>query len=144
MLLGALGQDVAKVACFSALQVERLLPVDTVRAVVSTQDGASGILSVSFGTEFGSGSRMEVVTTEGRVTWTPKGITSVRRANKEETTEVIETGNGVVEEFEAFAKSVESGKVDPRQSPEEGLQDLRFLEALLRSGEAGGVVRNVE
>src|SRR3569833_4692659 len=78
MLLGALGQDVAKVACFSALQVVRLLSVVTVRAVVSTQDGASGILSVSIGTDFGSGSRKDVVTTEGMVTSKHKGITSLR------------------------------------------------------------------
>ncbi len=133
-------------ACFSALLQERLLPVDTVRAAVAASNGASGTLSMSFGTEFGSGLEVEVVTTAGKVTWSPTGVNTVRKSSSGEKVEdnlEMNMENGIVEEFEAFAKSIASGVVDPRQSAAEGLRDLQVLEALLRSGEAGAVVKTV-
>ncbi len=134
-----------KVACFSALQQPRLLPVDTVRAVASTPSGASGLVSLSFGTEFKGGLEIEIVTTEGRVTWTPTQIRAVRRSRLAEETWDIERDNGIPAEFEAFARDVEAGATapNPLQTPQEALADLRLLEALLRSGESGAAVTAV-
>ena len=147
MLLTAAGQEVSKVACFSSLLKERLLPIDTVRAVATVQSGASGMISMSFGTEFKTVTEIEVTTTNGQVTWAPKnGVKTVRRlesGEEKEEHEKIEMNQGVLAEFEAFAQSVEAGKIDPRQSPEEGLKDLRLLEALFRSGEDGAAVKSV-
>ena len=44
----------------------------------------------------------------------------------------------VTPEVFAWAKSLKTGKWDPRQSAEEGLADLEILEAMLKSGENGG------
>ncbi len=114
------------------------------RAVAATGNGASGLVSLSFGTEFKRASEIEIVTTEGRVTWSPNSVKSVSRSSPAEESYDVEREDGIVAEFEAFAKSIGAGAVNPLQSPDEGLKDLRLLEALLRSGEAGAAVRTVE
>ena len=148
MLLTATGQEVKQVSCVSSLLKERLLPVDTVRAVATATNGAGGIITMSYGTEFKNVTEVEVITTNGRVTWSPKeGVKTVRKTDSEGNEEEnlsVEMDQGVLSEFEAFAQSIEAGALNPRQSAEEGLRDLCVLEALLRSGEAGAAVKVVE
>lgn len=137
-----------KVACVSSLLKERLLPVDTVRAVATSTNGATGTLTMSYGTDFKNVTEIEVITTNGRVTWSPSnGVETVRRSETGDDvrdTLNIDMNQGVLAEFEAFAESVELGRINERQSPEEGLKDLVLLEALLRSGEEGAAVKTVE
>ncbi|CAK7211323.1 hypothetical protein SBRCBS47491_001085 [Sporothrix bragantina] len=138
-LLAAAGDEVARVVCFSSLLEKRLPPVDSVHAVAATRGGVNGTVSISFGTEFKATLEVCVVTTEGRVTWDPSKVVSVRRSQTEEDTKTFEQDFGVVAEVAAFAKSVAAGKADPLQSPQEALQDLALLEALLQSGPSGAV-----
>jgi predicted dehydrogenase len=56
----------------------------------------------------------------------------------EEKTEPAPLMWGVKEEVAAFAESISSGKLDSRLSISEALQDLRILEAMLKSAEAEG------
>jgi len=50
---------------------------------------------------------------------------------------------GVTNEVQAWAKSLENGKQDERQSPEQALADLELLEGMLVSGDNGGAVQNL-
>ncbi len=132
---------------FSTLLEERLGPIDTVHAAAVTQEGKTGTISISFGTEFKSGLEIEVVTTNGVVTWTPVAVKVAKKGadgEKEETSKDYVYSSGVKQEFEAFGKSVVAGKVDPRQTPQEALKDLEMLQSLLESGEGKGAVRTLE
>lgn len=146
LLLAAGGEEVKKVACFSTLLEEKLLPVDTVHSIVTTRNGANGTILISFGTEFKSGLEVEVVTTEGVVTWNPSEVKVVRRASdggKTEEKESFVNDPGVKAEFVAFGKSLAAGTVDSLQTPGEALLDLEILQTLLESGESGASVKTL-
>jgi predicted dehydrogenase len=142
-----LGGSITKVACMSDLLQERLLPIDTIRGVASTRGGATGIVSMSYGTEFGRGLEIEVVTDRGKVSWTPKdGVSWTVKSEsgeKSEGNEKVEMGTSVNVEFRTFAKCVREKKLDWTIDPAEALEDLRLLEAFFRSGEAGGSPKDV-
>jgi predicted dehydrogenase len=139
-LLAAAGEDVKYIASFSNLLQEKLLPVDTVHAVTSTASGASGTIILSNGIEFKSGLEIEIVTTNGVVNWNPSEV-KVTRKGAEDETKKFSKDSGVAAEVAAFGKSLEAGEADPKQSPEEALADLKILQALLKSGEAGGALK---
>lgn len=147
---GGGGDEIQRVAGFSSLLEARLPPVDSVHAVASTRAGINGTVSLSFGTEFGSGLEVCIVTTEGRVTWSPEQVTVVTRSSrssdaaaaaddKKDETKKYEKNFGVVPEVAAFAKSIAAGVADPLQSPQEALKDLALLQALLESGPSGAI-----
>jgi hypothetical protein len=46
---------------------------------------------------------------------------------KEEKKDLTKEGSGVKEEVAAWAKGLERGSIDPQQSPQEALQDLRVV-----------------
>jgi predicted dehydrogenase len=148
-LLAAAGQDVKQLACFSGLLDERLIPVDTVHAVALTQDGKSGTIAISFGTEFKSGLEVEIVTTNGAVVWTPTDVKSVAKKGdgsegKVEETKEFPYSSGVTAEVAAFAKAIDVGKVDVAQTPSEALKDLEVLQGLLESGEGGAALKTID
>ena len=62
----------------------------------------------------------------------------VTKDGQSETKEFPEEGSGVKQEVKAWAEGLAQGKPNERQSPEEALEDLKVLEAALRSGEQGG------
>ena len=142
-----MGQEIKQLAGFSALLEERLLPIDTVNAAAITQDGKSGTISITFGTEFKSGLEVDVVTTNGSLTWS---MTSVKMATKNangdpvEETKNFEYSTGVKNEIVAFGKAIEAGKADPRHTPVEALKDLEILQKLIESGEANATPKKIE
>ncbi|KAK4224807.1 oxidoreductase-like protein [Podospora fimiseda] len=144
-LLGAAGQEIKQLAGFSGLLEERLVPVDTVHAVALTNEGRSGSIVLTFGTEFKNGLEVEIITTNGTVTWSPTGVKVVAKKadgnGKEETTKEFDWSSGVTPEVAAFAQAIEDGKVAPLQTPEEALKDLELLQRLLESGAAGAALK---
>lgn len=147
-LLAVAGQDIKKLAGFSALLDEKLPPVDTVHAVALTQDGKSGTISISFGTEFKDGLEIEIVTTSGAVVWNPTGVKTVARKDgaggeKVEESKELPYNSGVKAEVAAFAKAIDAGKVDVLQTPAEALKDLEILQRLLESGAGGAAVQSI-
>jgi predicted dehydrogenase len=140
LLLGALGEDVKYLAAFSALLQPELLPVDTIHSTVSTATGAAGTIILSNGIEFKSGLEIEIVTTNGIVNWNPSEVKVTRKGVEDESTK-FSKDSGVAAEVAAFGKSLEAKEADPLQTPEEALADLRILQALLKSGEAGGALK---
>ncbi|KAK4149488.1 oxidoreductase-like protein [Chaetomidium leptoderma] len=147
-LLAAAGQDIKQLVGYSALLDQRLIPVDTVHAVAITQDGKSGTIGISFGTEFKSGMEIEVVTTNGAVSWDTTVVKTVARKGGSGDERVEETkefpySSGVTAELGAFAKAVEAGKLDVLQTPLEALKDLEILQRLLESGAGGAAVKAI-
>lgn len=133
---------VERVSAFSGQLREHLAPVDTVDAIFRTGKGVSGTVSISFGTSFrGSGF---AVACEGGVVRAMRDRVVVEVEGREEVFDFVEEGPGVREEVEAWVEGIGRGKVDARLRPEEALADLELLEALLRSGEAGGVPFDVK
>lgn len=136
LMLGGGGQKLEKVVAFSSQLQEHLPPVDTVDASVQLSNGSSGTLSISFGTTL-KGSEYAVACEKGSVVRTfGKVVTTVD--GKEDVKEFPDEGNGVKQEMKAWAEALQSGKRNEAQSGEEALKDLQVLEALLRSGEGGG------
>ena len=145
-LLAAVGQKVEAVSAFTSLVQETLRPADTLHAVLQTGAGHSGTFSMSCGTEFKAGIEVEIVTDRGSVLLRPREVTvTTKNAAGElsETKETLDMTFGVKEEMVAFAAGVKQGKLDPRMTADEALEDLKLLEAMLKSGQAGGQVVNI-
>lgn len=124
---------------------KNLPPVDTVHAILRTDNGRSGSYISSVGIEAKLAMEFEIVTDKGSVTYRPfqmQVVTKLKDQQKqgkwEEKTEPAPLMWGVKEEVAAFAESISSGKLDSRLSISEALQDLRILEAMLKSAEAEG------
>lgn len=104
---------------------EHLPPVDTVDATVKLASGATGTVSMSFGTTF-KGNEYSVACENGTVT-VLRGKVVVIKDGAEEVKEFPDEGSGVTPESRAWGESIVSGKADPRQSPEEALADLELV-----------------
>ncbi|KAJ3149713.1 hypothetical protein HDU86_006890 [Geranomyces michiganensis] len=161
MLRACVGLDVDRVAAFTSLCVPYCAPVDTVSGAImlapnpsDAKAGAAGTVNICFAA---SGRPFEialkVVCETGTVSvrcgpaksgggarvftvdWTPEG------GEKEETWEF---GFGGIEaEFQQFAELVTSGTASgspaPDLTPQQALADVLVVEALIKSGEQGGV-----
>ncbi|CAA9959507.1 NAD-binding protein [Pyrenophora teres f. maculata] len=137
LLLQGGGQKITKVSAFTAQLQEYLPPVDTLNATMQLDNGASGTLSISFGTT-DTGSEYLVACEKGSVHVSHGKVVVTRDGKKAETKEFPDEGNGVNQEIKAWAKSLEDGNRNEMQSPEEALKDLEILEVCLKSGEQGG------
>lgn len=141
MLQGG-GQAISTISAFTAQLQEHLPPVDTMNSVLQLENGASGTLSISFGTT-DTGSEYLVACEKGSV-HVARGKVTVTKDGKEEVKEFNDEGNGVKQEIKAWATSLEKGRRNESQSPFEALQDLKVLEACLNSGEHGGKPVKIE
>lgn len=131
LILGT--EQVTAVSAQSQQQQSYLPPVDTIDAVVQTGSGATGVVSLSFGSPFSDNS-FEFACEKGVVSLTGDDVI----VNGE--TQTVEfDGKGVAPEIAEFATSIVNGRlVEKRQSPEEALADLEMLEQMLQSGERQG------
>ncbi|KAH7063593.1 hypothetical protein B0J12DRAFT_562990 [Macrophomina phaseolina] len=143
-----LGADVkpTSVSAHTVQHLPYLPPVDSVEAVWKLSNGASGTFSNTFAAPVGITEyrvvceRGTVTTGFGSVPMSPAYV-SVKRADsdEEERKEFPEAGFGVHLEVAAWGEKLEKGGFDERQAPKEALKDLEILEAMLKSGEQGGV-----
>ncbi|RLL93076.1 hypothetical protein CFD26_100261 [Aspergillus turcosus] len=135
-----LGSDpVATISAQSCLQQQHLAPLDTVDAVMKTRSGATGVLSLSYGSAFNDS--VFEFDCEGGVV----ALNFDRLTVKGESNEVPFDGRGVSREVAVFAATIASGgSVDKRQSPEEALADLEIMEKMLTSGDRDGERQAVE
>ena len=131
-ILGS-AEHITTVSAQSQQQQDYLPPVDTVDAVVQTKSGATGVVSLSWGSAF-SDNLFEFAGEKGVVTMHFDGVT----VNGEDH-HIEFDGKGVVPEVAEFATAVvNGGPVGKRQSPKEALADLEVLEQMLQSGERQG------
>lgn len=136
LMLAGGGGKMKKISAFSAQLQEHLPPVDTINSTIRLNNGSSGTFTISFGTTE-RGSEYLVACEQGTV-HVSRGKVTVKKNEKDESKDFPDEGNGVKQEVKAWAESLEQGKSDEMQSPEEALGDLRVLEACLRSGEQDG------
>ncbi|KAJ5993304.1 hypothetical protein N7451_009028 [Penicillium sp. IBT 35674x] len=138
LILGP-NEKITTVSAHSQLQQDYLPPVDTVDAVLKTGSGATGVMSLSWGSAF-SDNIFEFSCEKGVVKMHFDGVT----VNGQD--HVIEfDGKGVVPEIADFAAAVVNGRpVAKSQSPEEALADLEVLEQMLRSGDREGEKMEVQ
>jgi predicted dehydrogenase len=116
-----------------------------VNAVAVTENGKSGTIAISFGTEFKDVTEVEIVTTNGTVVWGPTDVKSVARKGTEtvEETKTFPYSSGVVAEVAAFAQGIEAGKIDELQTPAEALKDVEVIQRLLESGAGGAAIQSL-
>lgn len=132
LILGST-EHMTVVSAQTQLLKDYLPPADTVDAVVSTASGATGVISLSWGSDF-TDNIFEFACEKGVVTM---HFDSVTVNGVEHHIEF--DGKGVGPEVAEFATSiVNGGSVAKRQSPEEALADLEVLEQMLQSGEKKG------
>jgi len=131
-----LGSDVVmRLSCFTSQKLEHLPPVDNVDATLRTKSGATGTVSISFGTTL-KGSECAVGCEGGSVDVSSDKVTTV--INGKEEVKQIQDDSGVPGEVSDWAKALMAGKQNEKQKPEEALADLELIEKMLRSGEADG------
>jgi predicted dehydrogenase len=130
VLLGVTNKIVRTSAQTAQLQ-EHLPPVDTVDANVKLANGATGTVSLSFGTTF-KGNEYVVACEKGTVTVLRGKVVVITTDVPEEVKEFPDEGTGVAEESRSWAASILTGSPDPRQSPEEGLADLEIVSHAMR------------
>ncbi|KAH6858008.1 hypothetical protein B0T12DRAFT_352181 [Alternaria alternata] len=137
LLLQGGKQKIKRVSAFTAQLQGHLPPIDTLNATMQLDNGSSGTLSISFGTT-DTGSEYLVACEKGSVHCARGKVTITKDGKDPETRGFPDEGNGVNQEIKAWAKSLEQGKRNEMQSPEEALKDLEILESCLKSGEQGG------
>lgn len=131
LLLGPDNPILSVVAYTNQLQ-KHLPPVDTIDAIAKVKDGATGTISISFGTTSTYG--LWLVACE-------KNMVSVDREEVRIGPDVKTVENertGVPPEVRAWGEAIVAGKQNHQQIPEEALADLELIEAMLKSGEQGG------
>lgn len=135
-----LGKDnpLVTLSAHSAQLQEHLPPVDTVEAAAKTRNGAVGTISISFGTT-AKGSEWTVGCEQGSVSISADEVTIDGKTEK-----VEDERRGVPPEVRKWGQALAAGTVNERQSPEEALADLELIEAMLRSGEQGGIPIKLE
>ncbi|KAL5335388.1 hypothetical protein BJX70DRAFT_401595 [Aspergillus crustosus] len=109
-----------------------LPPLDTVDAIAKTASGATGVITISYGSKF-KDTVLEFTSERGVVS-----LVDDRLTVNGVTTDIPFEGEGVKEEVQAFAASIAGRKLDARSSPEEALADLEILELIVKSGEGDG------
>jgi predicted dehydrogenase len=132
-----LGEDdpIVKVSAFSTQLQKHLPPVDTLSGVAQTKSGVCGTISISFGTTFQE-DRYLIAYENGTIEVSYDEV-KIKTADNSRT-ETLKSED-VRDEIASWAEGLTTGKLDKRQSWEEGLADLELLEALLQSGASGGV-----
>ena len=145
-LLSARKVSIIQVAAFTSLLQPKLIPSDTANATIQLDNGNSGTLSISYGTEFAHIFEIEIITNRGNVTVTPSRAVSVSEGpdgDELTTTQNFGRDNSVRRELEVFAEGIERKQLEIRSTPEEALEDLKVVEAILKSGNHDGSVERV-
>ncbi|KAH7014829.1 hypothetical protein EDB80DRAFT_567689 [Ilyonectria destructans] len=122
------------------LTQQYLPPIDTINAVVKTDSGASGTVQFSFGSRMES-FEWDFAFEKGSVKLSGNAVT-VKPIDGDEIVREFPDTSGVGEEIAAWAEGLVTGKPDPRQSPQEAMADVEFLEMMFRSGEDDGASKN--
>jgi predicted dehydrogenase len=138
------GEDApSSVQAFSAQIQPHLPPLDSVHAIVQLQSGAKGVFQHSCGSTL-KAFEWAIAFEKGSIVAEPKKVTiSGPTGDVVETKDFTRT-SGVSEEVAAWAEALQKGVADKRQSPEEALADLEFLEKIFRSGEQNGAAQKYE
>ena len=114
-----------------------LPPADTLSATIRFDSGAFGTLTMTFAAGDGWSSEINVIGDKGRMRVNPKEL-EILRPDKE--TNLTFAVNNVTAELADFARAIQDGGsfID---TPEQALQDVAVIEAMLKSAETGTLVK---
>lgn len=129
MLLG----EVASVSAVTAAIRPDLPPIDTQAVAFEFENGAVGTFAASYAVGVPWDTTLDITGTEGTLR-IGRGKVTVARGT--EITEVPTPRDGVEAELEDFARAIREG-TPMRGTPEEALQDVLVVEAILKSAETG-------
>ena len=128
------------VSAFTRQNQAHLPPIDTVDACVRTKNGATGTISISFGTTLkGNGhtagfehGSLSLISDRGTKSAAGKSSTRsmrvvVTKGDNIDVQNIEDEGSGVKPEIRTWAESIMNGKQDPRQTPEQALADLEVV-----------------
>lgn len=137
-----IGSDiVTRLSAYTAQLQKHLPPVDTVNASLQLKSGATGNVSISFGTTL-SGSEWTIGCEGGSVSVSSGSVTKTLHRQgldvnigkvttvidgKEETKEIEDERSGVPPEVRKWGEALVAGKQNERQKPEEALADLELV-----------------
>lgn len=126
--------EVKSLKAFTAQLREDLPPTDTLAAALEFDSGVLGTYSVSFAVPQSMDTGLVIVGEDGilRVTRTRLEITQGGETQTESFND-----DSLKQEFAAFARAVRAGE-SHLNTPEQAVQDVAIIEAILRSGESGG------
>lgn len=130
MLLG----EVAGVSAVAKQNSPDLPPVDTLSAALHFENGAVG----SFGVTYAAGTPWTpalTITGDGGALRITNGVITVAAGGDVYTLELPEH-QGVRDEFAAFAAAIRDG-APHRNTPDQAVQDVALVEAMLRAAETG-------
>ncbi|ODA79228.1 hypothetical protein RJ55_04821 [Drechmeria coniospora] len=131
------------VRAFSDRVCEHLPPIDSVAAIVRTASCATGTVQLSAGSLMDA-FEWDVACERGSVKSAGETVTVRTADGAAPVVEQFDRVSGVPEEVAAWAAGILAGTPDPRQSAEEALADLEFLEKIFRSGEEDGALKQYE
>lgn len=108
-------------------------------------NGKSGTFRISPETGSNVKFSIEVVTDKGGVKVTDRQVTVLKRDDDrgEQMMQRItpfKADNGVKRMVAAFTDSIEKGREDVRGPPQQALEDLKIIDAMLKSAEDGGKI----
>ena len=145
MLLAATGETISRVTAFTTLLEPNLAPKDTANATFGLSNGRSGTFNFSYGTDFATALDIQVITDGGVVSIEDHCVKVVKDGESEDMEQVTTTrfpvDHSLGREIEVFAQGILKKTVEVRGSPQEALEDLKVIEAILRSGDEGGAVK---
>ena len=119
---------IVRLSALTAQIQEHLPPADTIDAVLKTKDGATGTLSISYGTSF-TGSEWAIACEGGTIRVNRSTVTTIFDG-KEEVVEVEDERTGVPPEVRLWGEALVKGERNEKQIPEEALADLELVIAL--------------
>ncbi|RPA88228.1 NAD(P)-binding protein [Ascobolus immersus RN42] len=144
------------IASFSQLLQDHLPPHDTIRTVfrsapkggaVSEEDRKiTGTFNISFGASSVRATSYTLDCPNGIVVVNPNSLKVTENGKEEQATKVEDDVRGVEAELAAFLEAIQKGVKggDKKQSPELAIGDLEMIEAMLKSGEQGGVPQTLK
>lgn len=142
MMLADASSRASTVRALTTQVQPHLPPIDTVNAVIRTKGGAIGAFNFSCGSQL-SAFTYDFAYKGGVVSIDGDKVT-VQAKGGEKTSKDFERTSGVSEEVACWAQGLRDGKQDGRQTPEEALADLEFLQAIFESGDNGGEEKKYE
>ena len=148
LLLSAVGESVTKVSALTSLHQHDHTFKDGVNATIQLSNGNSGTLSVSRGTEIDNAFEVQIATDGGLINIIDCRVTLTKAGSQKGTEQYGERNfpaksNSIKRMVEVFGEGIKRGKVETRGLPEEALEDLKIIQAIVNSSEEGGAVKNI-
>lgn len=145
MLLAAVGESITRVTAFTSLLQPGLAPKDTANATLKLSNGKSGTFNLSFGTKFMNGFEIQIMTDKGVVKMSDKGVIVLKHGDADDREKFIARefpfNDSLNREIGVFAQGILTKTVEVRGMPQEALEDLKVMQAIIESGEEGGAVK---